>query len=168
MAQEFRQQLTYGAPSATDEEGLQRLRSQLLAHKLQVKLFLGLLPFQEAAVQIAVHHVSKRNGVIIGDVVGLGKTLVGTAIAHLCEEDYGTSTLIICPKNLEKMWQDYIDRYGLRGKVVPISRAIQELPNVPAWFRLVLIDESHNLRNKEGKRYQAIKDYSRAAVDVFC
>jgi SNF2 family DNA or RNA helicase len=119
----------------------------------------GLLPFQEAAVQIAAHHVSKRNGVIIGDVVGLGKTLVGTAIAHLCEEDYGTSTLIICPKNLEKMWQGYIDRYGLRGKVVPISRAIQELPNVPARFRLVLIDESHNLRNKEGKRYQAIKDY---------
>ena len=35
MAQEFRQQLTYGAPSADDEEGLQRLRSQLLAHKLQ-------------------------------------------------------------------------------------------------------------------------------------
>nr|WP_277775406.1 SNF2-related protein [Thermoleptolyngbya sichuanensis] len=68
----------------------------------------GLLPFQEAAVQIAAHHVSKRNGVIIGDVVGLGKTLVGTAIAHLCEEDYGTSTLIICPKNLEKMWQGYI------------------------------------------------------------
>jgi SNF2 family DNA or RNA helicase len=57
------------------------------------------------------------------------------------------------------MWQGYIDRYGLRGKVVPISRAIQELPNVPARFRLVLIDESHNLRNKEGKQYQAIKDY---------
>lgn len=36
----------------------------------------GLLPFQEAAAQIAAHHVSKRNGVIISDVVGLGKTLV--------------------------------------------------------------------------------------------
>jgi superfamily II DNA or RNA helicase len=275
MAQEFRQQLTYGVSSGADQEGLRRLRSQLLAGKLQVKLFLrhtlhaklyliyrhdratpivsyvgssnltfsglsrqgelnvevtdkddtkklekwfddrwddkfcidisnqlaeiideswagrslkpyyvylkmayhlsqeardglsqyrapsnfGLLPFQEAAVQIAAHHVSKRNGVIIGDVVGLGKTLVGTAIAHLCEEDYGTSTLIICPKNLEKMWQGYIDRYGLRGKVVPISRVIQELPNVPARFRLVLIDESHNLRNKAGKRYEAIKKY---------
>ena len=119
----------------------------------------GLLPFQEEAVRIAAHHVSQRNGVIIGDVVGLGKTLVGKAIAHLCEEDYGFSTLVICPKNLEKMWQGYIDRYGLRGKVVPISRVIQDLPQVPARFRLVLIDESHNLRNKEGKRYQAIRDY---------
>ena len=30
---------------------------------------------------------------------------------------------------------------------------------MPARFRLVLIDESHNLRNREGKRYQAIKEY---------
>jgi hypothetical protein len=92
-------------------------------------------------------------------VVGFGKTLVGMAIAHLWEEDYGSSTLVICPKNLEKMWQGYIDRHGLRGKVVPISRVIQDVPNVPARFRLVLIDESHNLRNTEGKRYQAIRDY---------
>lgn len=275
MAEEFRQQLTYGVPTVADEEGLKRLRQQLLTEKLQVKLFLrhplhaklyltyrhdratpiisyvgssnltlsglksqgelnvevtdkddtskleqwfearwndrfciditeqlaeiideswagrslkpyfvylkmayhlsqeardglsqyhvpasfGLLPFQEQAVRIALQHINKRNGVVIGDVVGLGKTLVGTAIAHRCEEDYGTSTLIICPKNLEKMWQGYSDRYGLRGKIVPYSRVIQELPNVPAQFRLVLIDESHNLRNKEGKRYQAIQDY---------
>jgi len=53
----------------------------------------GLLPFQEAAVQIAAHYLNKRNGVIIGDVVGLGKTLVGTAIAYLCEEEYGSSRL---------------------------------------------------------------------------
>jgi len=275
MAQEFRQQLTYGAPTAADEEGLQRMRSQLLARKLQVKLFLryplhaklyliyrqdraapvigyvgssnltlsglksqgelnvevtdkddtsklaqwfeerwddrfcwditeqlaeiideswagrslkpyfvylkmayhlsqeardglsqyhvpasfGLLPFQEQAVRLALQHINKRHGVVIGDVVGLGKTLVGTAIAHRCEEDHGTSTLIICPKNLEKMWQGYIDRYGLRGKIIPYSRVIQKLPDVQARFRLVLIDESHNLRNKQGKRYQAIKDY---------
>ena len=119
----------------------------------------GLLKFQEAAVQIAAHHVNKRGGVMIGDVVGLGKTLVGTAIAHLCEEDFGVSTLIICPKNLVKMWQGYVERFGLRGKVMSVSRVIQDLPDVPARFRLVLIDESHNLRNREGKRYAAIRDY---------
>ncbi len=119
----------------------------------------GLLRFQEAAVQIAAHHVNKRGGVMIGDVVGLGKTLVGTAVAHLCEEDFGVSTLIICPKNLVKMWQGYVDRFGLRGKVMSVSRVIKDLPEVPARFRLVLIDESHNLRNREGKRYAAIRDY---------
>ena len=36
MAQEFRQQLTYGVSSGADQEGLRRLRSQLLAGKLQV------------------------------------------------------------------------------------------------------------------------------------
>jgi hypothetical protein len=119
----------------------------------------GLLPFQEAAVKIAAQHINKRGGVIVGDVVGLGKTLVGTALAHLCEEEYGTSTLIICPKNLVRMWQRYIDTYGLRGRVVSISQVDRVLPEIPARFRLVLIDESHNLRNRTGSRYQAIKDY---------
>lgn len=40
-----------------------------------------------------------------------------------------------------------------------MTRAIKELPQVPARFRLVLIDESHNLRNREGQRYAAIKEY---------
>ena len=119
----------------------------------------GLLKFQEAAVQIAAHLVNKRGGVMIGDVVGLGKTLVGTAIAHVCEEDFGISTLIICPKNLVKMWQGYVDDYGLRGKVMSISRVVKDLPDVPARFRLVMIDESHNLRNRDGKRYAAIREY---------
>ena len=33
-----------------------------------------------------------------------------------------------------------------------------ELPDLRR-YRLVLIDESHNLRNREGKRYRAIQDY---------
>jgi hypothetical protein len=35
-----------------------------------------LFKFQTAAVKIAAHHLNKRNGVLIGDVVGLGKTLM--------------------------------------------------------------------------------------------
>lgn len=118
-----------------------------------------LFEFQAAAVRIAAHHVNRRGGVIVGDVVGLGKTIVGTAIAKICEEDFGISTLIICPKNLIKMWKDYAEKYGLRAKVVSISRVDKELQDIPARFRLVLIDESHNLRNREGKRYEAIKEY---------
>ncbi|WP_330205355.1 helicase-related protein [Cyanobacterium sp. DS4] len=118
-----------------------------------------LFDFQEASVKIACHHVNRRGGVIIGDVVGLGKTMVGTAIARVLEEDFGFSTLIICPKNLVTMWENYRDTYGLRAKILSISMVEKELENVPARFRLVLIDESHNLRNREGKRYAAIKDY---------
>jgi len=35
-----------------------------------------LFDFQSAAVKIAARHLEKRGGVIIGDVVGLGKTLM--------------------------------------------------------------------------------------------
>ncbi len=118
-----------------------------------------LFEFQEAAVKIAAHHLNKRGGVVIGDVVGLGKTMMATCLARIFEDDHGLSTLIICPKNLVPMWQHHVEKYGLRAKVLSISRAIRELPNVPARFRLVLIDESHNLRNREGKTYRAIYEY---------
>jgi len=118
-----------------------------------------LFEFQEAAVKIAAHHLNKRGGVVIGDVVGLGKTLMATCLARIFEDDHGLSTLIICPKNLVPMWKHHVETYGLRAKVLSISRAIRELPNVPARFRLVLIDESHNLRNREGKTYRAIHEY---------
>ena len=120
-----------------------------------------LFDFQAAAVKIAAHHLYKRGGVLIGDVVGLGKTLMATALARIFEEDYGMQTLIICPKNLQCMWEDYVHRYGLRAKIVPISMTISKLPDLRR-YQLVIIDESHNLRNREGRRYRAIQDYVRA------
>jgi len=117
-----------------------------------------LLSFQEAAVKIAAHHLNKRGGVLIGDVVGLGKTLMATALARIFEDDYDLETLIICPKNLLSMWNDYRERYHLRGKVMSLSMVGRELPETRR-YRLVVIDESHNLRNREGRRYSVIRDY---------
>ncbi|MCY4090699.1 MAG: helicase-related protein [Caldilineaceae bacterium] len=120
-----------------------------------------LLDFQTAAVKIAAHHLNKRGGVLIGDVVGLGKTLMATALARIFEDDLGLQTLIICPKNLVPMWEDYSNRYRLRAPcVLSISRAIRELPKLRR-YRLVVIDESHNLRNREGRTYRAIHEYIR-------
>lgn len=95
---------------------------------------------------------------LIGDVVGLGKTLMATALARVFEDDQGLETLVICPKNLVKMWEDYREQYRLHARVLPISQVLQELPNLRR-YRLIILDESHNLRNREGKRYGAIKDY---------
>lgn len=117
-----------------------------------------LFEFQTAAVKIAAHHLNRRGGVLIGDVVGLGKTLMGTALARIQENDYDLETLIICPKNLVNMWEDYREEYRLRGRVLSISQVINTLPDLRR-YRLVMIDESHNLRNREGKRYQAIQEY---------
>ena len=119
-----------------------------------------LLEFQTAAVKIAAHHVNRRGGVMIGDVVGLGKTLMATALARLFEDDHGLETLIICPKNLVTMWEDHREQYRMRARVLSVSRVIRELPDMRR-YRIVLIDESHNLRNREGKRYRAIQEYIR-------
>ncbi len=117
-----------------------------------------LFDFQKAAVKIAAHHLNKRGGVLIGDVVGLGKTLMATALARIFEDDYYLETLIICPKNLVRMWEDYAAQYRLRARILSTSQVIRELPDMRR-YRLVLIDESHNLRNREGKRYKVIQEY---------
>ena len=117
-----------------------------------------LFEFQIAAVKIAAHHLNKRGGVLIGDVVGLGKTLMATALARIFEDDYGLETLIICPANLVKMWEDYRIQYRLRARVLSLGQATTELADLRR-FRIVIIDESHNLRNREGKRYRAIQEY---------
>ncbi len=118
-----------------------------------------LFDFQIAAVKIAAHHLNKRGGVLIGDVVGLGKSIMATALAKIFEDDYHTETLIICPKNLIRMWEDYVHTYRLHAKILSLSAVIGELPEKTRRFRVVLIDESHNLRNPEGQRYRAIRDY---------
>ncbi len=119
----------------------------------------SLFDFQVAAVKIAAHHLNKRGGVLIGDVVGLGKSMMATALAKIFEDDYHTETLVICPKNLVSMWEGYIHRYRLLAKVLPLSKVLSELPEKTRRYRLVLIDESHNLRNKEGKRWRVIRNY---------
>ncbi|KAB2911059.1 MAG: NgoFVII family restriction endonuclease [Kofleriaceae bacterium] len=119
-----------------------------------------LFDFQIAAVKIAAHHLNKRGGVLIGDVVGLGKTLMATALARIFEDDHDIETLIICPRNLVGMWEDHRSQYRLRGRVMAITEVMSELPTLRR-YRLVLIDESHNLRNRDGKRYRAIQEYIR-------
>ena len=117
-----------------------------------------LFDYQVAAVKISAHHLNQRGGVLIGDVVGLGKTLMAAAVAKIFQDDYFTETLILCPKNLVKMWEDYVSEYRLLAKVLPITRVTRELPHLRR-YRVVLIDESHNLRNRAGRRYRAIQEY---------
>lgn len=116
-----------------------------------------IMPWQEQAIRVASQIVRNRGIVVVGDVVGLGKTLVGTGIAASAADN----VLIICPKNLETMWQDHIDEYGLAGRVVPISMVQKVLPELRK-FQLVLIDESHNIRNKTTQAWKALKKYIQA------
>jgi superfamily II DNA or RNA helicase len=123
------------------------------------KVFQGvLLDFQVAAVQLASRLLYKNGGVLVGDVVGLGKTLMACAVARIFQEDDGSNILIICPPKLAPMWNWYKGTYGLAAEVLSLGAVITELPNLPP-YRLVLVDESHNLRNRDGKRYRAIQEF---------
>ena len=116
-----------------------------------------LFEFQTNAVKIASLHLEQRGGVVIGDVVGLGKTIMASALLKIREKKEGRS-LIICPKNLVDMWENYVEVYSLHAKVVSISQVENTLPTLQR-YRTVLIDESQNLRNRQGKRYRTIEKY---------
>ena len=120
-----------------------------------------LLDYQITAVRTLARRIVRRGGTMLGDVVGLGKTLtaVATALMLQAAEDYGT--LVLCPKNLEHMWQEHLEAYGLEGaRVVPYSMADTVLPDLKL-FKLVICDESHNLRNDSTKAHEAIHAYVR-------
>ncbi|MDM8515591.1 helicase-related protein [Desulfobacterales bacterium HSG16] len=125
-----------------------------LSKRFQRELF----PYQANAVKISAHHLHKRGGVLIGDVVGLGKTITAIALAKIFEDDFFLETLIICPKNLVTMWEDYAHKYQLRAKVMSVTQ-IQSKLGDERRFRLMIVDESHNLRNRKGKRYRALHEY---------
>lgn len=120
-----------------------------------------LLDYQETAVRTLARRIVRRGGTMLGDVVGLGKTLTAVATSLMLEaaEDY--TTLVLCPKNLERMWEEHIERYDMTGaRVIPYSMADKKLPELKR-FHLVICDESHNLRNNNSKANEAIKDYVR-------
>ena len=117
-----------------------------------------LFDFQQTAVKIAARHLrnEKRGGAMIGDVVGLGKTITACAIAKLYETTFASSTLIICPANLQDMWKKYAAKYDLKVEIMSMAKPI-DVDNA-RYFRLIIIDESHNLRNGgTGSRYRNIK-----------
>lgn len=115
-----------------------------------------LFDFQQNAVKIAARHLNndKRGGAMIGDVVGLGKTITACAIAKIYEMTYASSTLIICPANLQDMWKKYVAKYDLKAEIMSMAKPIDV--DSARYYRLIIVDESHNLRNG-GKRYQNIK-----------
>lgn len=120
-----------------------------------------LLDYQESAVRTLSRRIVRRGGTMLGDVVGLGKTLtaVATALMLQAAEDY--STLVLCPKNLQPMWEKHLDEYDINGRIVPYSMADKVLPELKR-FNLVICDESHNLRNNSTIAYDAIHQYIRA------
>lgn len=118
-----------------------------------------LLDYQDSAVRILARRIVRRGGTMLGDVVGLGKTLTAIATASMLQNAEDYITLVLCPKNLQQMWIDHLEAYDIQGRVISYSMAAKILPDLKR-HHLVICDESHNLRTGSTRQdYQAIKEY---------
>lgn len=128
-----------------------------LSHQDRPKGFKN-LQYQEHAVLNAKRIVSEYNGVFISDVVGLGKTFMGTM---LCQE-LGGPTLIIAPPNLidEKnpgSWYNAFSEFSFKAKDFKcMSKGIIDQIAEKELFHgyeNIIIDEAHNYRNEDTSTY---------------
>lgn len=119
------------------------------------------LKYQLDAIRAGIDCVNKNNGVIVADVVGLGKSVIASAIAHNLE----MSTIIITPPHLKSQWQDYATRFKIPGAYVESGGKIQHLHDRYAKDsepKLFIIDEAHRYRNELTDDYQWLHQLTRS------
>jgi len=125
-------------------------------------IFSDLTKFQKIAVAQAINILEKYYGVFISDVVGLGKSFIGSALIDYYHRK-GKRTLIICPAKLEHMWREYNNLYDLGAETLSMGVLSQkdgyERINKYKDKEIILIDESHNFRNNDSDRYKNISDF---------
>ena len=128
--------------------------------------FPKLFPFQNQAVDQSLTMFQLYGGVIIGDVVGLGKTYVGTALLkYLQLEEY--RPLIICPPLLVPMWQRFCTEYEVDAKILSRGKLSQDNFELYQDYLykdrdLVLLDESHHFRNHTSRQYENLQRFMQA------
>ena len=125
--------------------------------RVEIKLF----DFQKRAVGEAIHTLDTYGGVIIADVVGMGKTYVGCAILRHFQRQHYAKPLIICPPHLKDMWVDYLRKFDIHGEVESRYKIGMEDNILQKYMHCdtVLIDESHNFRNSHTYAYDALSKF---------
>ena len=133
---------------------------------LQTEIWQKLYAFQKHGVQACLQKLKAYNGCIIADSVGLGKTYEALAIIKYFELR-NANVLVLCPKKLEKNWTLYPIHFRRRRNPLKadrfrynvlahtdLSRDSGESNGIDLaqheWdgYDLVVIDESHNFRNR--------------------
>ncbi len=127
--------------------------------------------YQLDAVQQALAIIEDNNGVIIADVVGLGKTIVACAVGL----ELRKRGLILCPpglvgdKNKTTGWKKYTEDFRLYDWEV---RSSGDLENVAKYVKnakdleVVIIDEAHRFRNQDTKDYEYLKNICRDKIVI--
>lgn len=122
--------------------------------------------YQLDAVKQALSIIENNNGVIVADVVGLGKTIVACAIAKQLKK----RGVVICPpgimgdRNKNSGWKKYLEEFGLYEWEV---RSLGDLENTLEFvnkakdIEVVIVDEAHRFRNQDTKDYELLKNICR-------
>ena len=106
--------------------------------------------YQKDAISKGLDILNDHNGVLIADVVGLGKSIIASAIAN----NLGLRTVVICPPHLKEQWKDYLYKFKIRGARIYTSGKIEEaIKEDTPGKKLIIIDEVHKFRNDETKDY---------------
>ena len=109
------------------------------------------LKYQRDAINLGIDRIEKFGGVIIADVVGLGKSIVASAIAH----NLGLQTVIIAPPHLESQWKDYMSDFDFKGQVYSTGKIKEALERhgSEGGKLLIILDEAHKHRNEDTENY---------------
>jgi len=129
-----------------------------------------LYDFQQWAVNRGIRIVNKYDGVLVSDVVGMGKTFVGLGLLehfHARNRLRGEKgkMLIISPKHLQPTWERMVNRrYNFNAEVISLGHVSKEdyhevLLEEHDDTTVCLIDEAHHFRNDDTNRYDNLQSF---------
>ena len=119
--------------------------------------------YQEEAVQQALSVIDQYNGVILADVVGLGKSVIASRLAR---ERNGRG-LVICPPSLmgdpktrTSGWYKYLSDFGLNDWDVYSVGALDQVQEYLTVYgddiETIIVDEAHRFRNEDTEAYERL------------
>jgi superfamily II DNA/RNA helicase len=119
------------------------------------------LSYQIDAVNEGFKLLQKHNGFFLSDVVGLGKTIVGTLIAKkfFYSNDfpsYISNTLIIVPPALKDNWSETLEKFQLNNYTIITNGSIHKITD-PEKYDLIIVDEAHKFRNDTAEAYNELQ-----------
>lgn len=119
-----------------------------------------LAEFQEDAAKKARRILSRHDGVLIADSVGLGKTWIGKKLLEDFAYHRRQKAVVVCPASLREMWRRELASATIAANVVGMEEMGRDGFDASRIgdADVILIDESHNFRNGKSNRYIALDE----------
>ena len=119
------------------------------------------LSYQVDAVNQGYELLKRHNGFFLADVVGLGKTVVGTLVAKKFFYSNGFPThistiLVIVPPALKDNWVDTLDKFEIKNYEIITNGSLHKVKD-PEKYDLVIVDEAHKFRNDTAEAYNELQ-----------